>query len=259
MHFDAQCLAFSHSADGFLPMHKTSFMPRPACALLLVLSCALGACTPDYSGPTCAQWRAAPKTSKPFHPQLWHGTLKGLPQARATTWSLWSEAYAFAYEEEGPLGAQSIEIRAHDKEFKPTGPVLHHTTTDPKGRWCVVVSPKIRLNSGFVVHAPNTQGSMRQVATHHFDLSLNAQTEALTQWAAKRPGAEAWGPLHWLNLRTLADTAAGLLGDVPSTSITSQKVLIERARNAMERDPRLKTWPLAHGVDAAQRKTPPTP
>lgn len=222
-----------------------SASPAVFVCLAAIASCSLWACAPDYQGPSCAQWRAAPKSSNPFHPRLWRGTLRGLPQAKARAWTWPGAAHAFAYEQEQALADQTVEIVPHDGAFAPKGPARHRATTDAKGRWCVVVDADVALDGSFLVHAPEVQGAMRQVATHAFDLSINAQTEALTRWAAKRPGAATWTPSHWLNLRTLADTAAGLLGQVKPQGAASQSELITQVGQALDADARLKAWPLA--------------
>ena len=84
-------------------------------------------------------------------------------------------------------------------------------------------------------------GRLRLPMSQALDLKVSAQTEALTQvLAAQGPAASALPAPVLLNLRTLADTATGLFGQVKLSAGTSQDALIAQARRAIEQDARVQ-------------------
>lgn len=219
-------------------MRFTALAPLIGCLTVSLAACSKPA---TYTGPTCEQWQKAPKNKKPYHPQLWTGKARALPAQRASLWPDWlvPRAYGFAYEEEKPLAMATIEVRPLDDVFQ-AGPPVATTKTDARGQWCVIVPESVKLDPSMAIVATSGPLKMRQLAAFSFDLSVNAQSEAFVRWLeSNKIKPSTLTKPRLLNMRTLADSAAGLLGDVKPKQIKRQETLIQAALDALQKDKRL--------------------
>lgn len=221
------------------------------CLCLLLTMSALSACkpapapTPDLCALPPAQTRA--------YPQLLRGQLLAPPlstqgqQGRLRWPALISSAYAMSIEGEQPQPNQQLILTRHDDRFEPVGQPLVQSTTDAQGGWCMVMDDALKPGPGLMLMATLPQGRLRLPLYFNQDLTLAAQPEALVQLLVQRQiAASKLPPWAWLNMRTVADTATGLMAQVKLNGQELPALIATIQKEALIKDERLlamlKKW-----------------
>lgn len=221
-----------------------------ALALLALLASLLfSACKPSAPTPDLC---ALPPEQTRAHPQLLRGQLLAPPAQAAKQGSLrWpsliSNAHAMAIDGEQPQAGQGVVLTRHDERFEPVGAPLSSATTDAQGKWCMVMSDGLKPSAGLMLMATIPQGRLRLPLYFNQDLNLAAQPEALVQLLVERQITASKLPAQaWLNMRTVADTATGLMAQIKLNGQTLPALISTIQKEALLKDERLlalfKKW-----------------
>jgi hypothetical protein len=218
-------------------------------AYLIFLALSCSACergapsAPNEDGVICVGASEAEARASSTQTLVFQGVVRALP-ADVASYSDWfiPSVHAYALEEELPVADALVELIAVDARGADLvdAPSLV-TRTDAKGRYCLR-PPTARPAGGiWVLRATTPAGVvMRQPAMYAFDADINAASEALVVVLGER-GVDlvTLDERAWLDLRTIADTAVGLMAEVRGEG-KSQGGLISDMKKALVEDERLK-------------------
>ena len=206
--------------------------------LLLALSCQApdDASRPDGPDPgvVCAGASMEEARAK-THPAILRGTVRA-PQA-VSSFSLIPSAHAYALDFETPIAGATVRLE------DASGAALVTTRTGPRGRWCLRVPRGHALGPQMTLAAERGELRLRHVAAFRFDTEISAMSEALVR-VIERAGTRRADLTHtqWLNLRTLTDTAVGLMSGMETEEAREVEALISEMQRAIEADARVRAW-----------------
>lgn len=226
---------------------------RLMASLILLVALTLIACKPPAPTPDLC---ALPPEQTRAYPQLLRGQLLAPPpqaskpqgpQGRLRWPSLISSAHAMAIEGELPQAGQELVLTRHDDRFEPVGAPLVRAKTDAQGKWCMVMADDLKPGAGLMLMASLPQGRLRLPLYFNQDLNLAAQPEALVQLLVERQITASKLPAQaWLNMRTVADTATGLMAQIKLNGQTLPALISTIQKEALLKDERLlellKKW-----------------
>jgi len=188
------------------------------------------------------------------HPQLLRGQLLAPPlpapqgqQGRLPWPSFISTAHAMSIQGEQPQPQQLLVLTRHDDRFEPTGSPLARATTDAQGKWCIALRDGLTPGPGLMLIATLPQGRLRMPLYFNQDLNLAAQPEALVQLLVQHQIPASKLPAStWLNMRTVADTATGLMAQITLNGQALPALISTIQKEALLKDERLlamfKKW-----------------
>lgn len=174
------------------------------------------------------------EASAKSHPALLRGTVKA-PQLQASGVSWIRAAHAYALDFETPVpDARVWLVDAQGRE-------LMSTRTGPRGRWCLRVPRGHKLAPRMMLHAQRDGLRLRHIAAYPFDTEISSMSEALVRALERaKVSRAAISSEQFLNLRTLADTAVGLMSGMDTKKARGSDALITEMLGVIEGDARVQ-------------------
>lgn len=228
---------------------KTCPLITPALLAALLLTACKEPAIPSAMHPdgvTCVGATPAQLAPETPHARLFFGQVRAPLQAPAASGMLREllvpSAHAFALDGEQPLVGARVVLTRIDAQGNMLPHPLLSTRTDEQGRYCLLAPAAWQEDArGWMLVAYHEEViPLRQLALAAHDADLNTSTEALVQVASDQGlTLSTITPSRWLNMRTVADTATGLFGQVEVASGEHIMRVLLKLKEALIKDERL--------------------
>lgn len=217
---------------------------------LLVLCVTVGACerfqppSQDSSPAADCPGATAAEAEQDYHPRILRGRVHAPNGELAREDDFFDKlipaAHAAPLEEEQPVAGANVALYLVGSDGERRGEVLQHTSTDPRGEWCMKLPDGTDFGAQLIAEASREDTVLRRSVVSEFATDIYSTSEALTRLLQARDvDFTEISDQSYFNLESIAATAVDLLDPVELTGAEQLEPTVEKIGQTLRDDPRL--------------------